>query len=149
MMLTGQSSVHVRSVPGRTSASHGSAGAPCRASLLRCQQVLLRLPLSMLAQSRGLNNCKPNRTLAACRLPVGTLVKDETGDLEIHVSCRRIKASSTAFVDTAVTFEYRRRLSSLADGRSLSEQKTNPLTLKSKGIARALGSSLLKPNHSF
>ena len=74
-------------------------------------------------------------------MPVGMFVEDETEDLEIHVGCRRIKASSTASLDTAVTFEYRSRLSSLADGRLLSEQKTNPLTLKSKGDARAFGSS--------
>ena len=146
MMLTSQSSVHVRSVPGRTSASHGSAGAPCRASLLRCQQVLLRLPLSKLAQSRGLKNCKLDRMLAACLSARCFMMKREIW--KSIVSCRRIKASSTASLDTEVTFEYRRRLSNLADGMSLSEQKTNPLTLKSKGNARALGSSSLKPDHS-
>lgn len=84
----------------------------------------------------------------ACRFLVGTFVGDETEDQKTNVSCRRIKASSTTSLDTAVTYEYRRRMSSFADGRSLSEQKTSPLTLKLKGDAHVLGSSQLQPNYS-
>ena len=76
-MLASQTAVRVRSVPAHRSASQNSVQTPCHASLLPCQQVLLRLWLTLATHIRLFGTRKTARLSCAC-LPAQDLGMKQT-----------------------------------------------------------------------
>lgn len=93
-MLTSQSRLHVRSAVAQRPASCSSSGAPCRASLLRCQQAHLSCKPDFFGLSSQLQ--VQRQTSQLCRRQVTVRAEDKSLDAKVEKTAANVTGSAEA-----------------------------------------------------